>query len=456
MTIRSGNMGQPKAHAGDSLVGAATITRRVATYGEVFPDGSILELIGGDRAGNPRLSLWSGGSETTGAVIEYGGVAYEPGHFAGSLLRELKLPMQCQPHGTTRELLAEICKLAEHFVGLPPALASLVGRFVLCTWLLETLRVAPALILVGPDLARSNQLMTLLNCVCRHPLRMTGLTPAGLRSLPSGAGFTFLISQPIGDKLETLLDNASYRDQKILHQGGLLDLFGAQVIRMDSIPSGESFFHRSIVIPMTPGGEQLPVFDSDFQRRLAIDFQAKLRNFRRATLSVARKLRFDSSKFSFPMRMLADAMAAATPDDAELQKEVLELLREKDNEIRAGRWIELNAVAVESLRMVCRESPGGSIYVGELLKIAQEILAGRGVDTKIDPGAFGKRLKFLGFPTEPRDAKGMKIRLSEEVCRRADQLARDYCVPRADEAAPTEPAGEQRPNDVRGASGTSM
>jgi hypothetical protein len=52
-------------------------------------------------------------------------------------------------------------------------------------------------------------------------------------------------------------------------------------------------------------------------------------------------------------------------------------------------------------------------------------LNGRGGDSRIDPGAFGKRLKLLGFVTEPRDAKGKKLRLTDAVHSRALRLARD-------------------------------
>jgi hypothetical protein len=47
----------------------------------------------------------------------------------------------------------------------------------------------------------------------------------------------------------------------------------------------------------------------------------------------------------------------------------------------------------------------------------------------IDPGSFGKRLKLLGFLTEPRDAQGRKLRLTESVHSRALQLARDLDIP---------------------------
>lgn len=414
------------------------IRRSVATYGEVFPDGGI-ELISALRAGNPRLLLWDGANETIGQVVEYGGAKYESAQFPASLLRELKLPTQSRSHGTTRQLLAEICKLVEDLAGLPAALASLVARFVLCTWVVEALPVAPALVLIGPDLMRGNLLVTLLHCLCRHGLRMTDLTPAGLRSLPSGARFTVFISQPmISDKLGTLLDAASCRDQKILHRGGLLDLFGAQIIHAEAIPSGEFFSHRSIQIPMIPGGAPLPVFDPDVQHRITEEFQAKLLNFRCTNLSGACKLQFDSSRFAFSIRPLAGAIAVGTPDDAELRAEIVELLREKDDEILAERWTALRSVAIAALLVAGHDLPGAVVYVSELAVIAQEILQRRGGDGAMDPGAFGKQLKSLGFRTEPRDAKGVKLRMSEDVCRRAEQLARDFAVPHMEDVERTE------------------
>ena len=419
----------------DDGAAPSRITRPIATYGELFPDESSLELVGGERGGNPRLLLWNRANETIGPLIKYGEATYAPAQFPDSILRELNLPAQCRPHGTTRQLLAEICKLVEDFAGLAAKSASLVARLAMCTWLIEAVSVAPALALVGPDLNRGNQLLALLHCVCRHGLRMADLTPAGLRSLPSGAGFTVLISQPmISDKLGTLLDAASCRDQKILHRGRLLNLFGAQIIRAEGIPASESFSHRSILIPMIPGGAQLPVFDLDAQHRITHEFQAKLLNFRCTNLSGACKLQFDSSKFAFPVRPLALAIAVATPDDAELRAEVVELLREKDDEILAERWTALRSIAIEALLVADHDTPGGVVYVSELAAIAQEILQRRGSDSAIDLGAFGKQLKLLGFRTEPRDAKGVRIRMSDDVCCRAQQLARDFAVPHMEDA----------------------
>jgi hypothetical protein len=48
---------------------------------------------------------------------------------------------------------------------------------------------------------------------------------------------------------------------------------------------------------------------------------------------------------------------------------------------------------------------------------------------RVEPGAFGKKLRLLGFIPEPRDAKGFKLQLTEAVRSRAQQLARDLGAP---------------------------
>lgn len=415
-----------------STVGAAaaTIARPIATIGEVFADGSMIEMIGGIQDGEPRLMLLDGAKEVVGSVVEHSGRLYEPAPINSSVLRELTLPTRSSPHGSTREFLMETCKLLAHFVGLQEKSVALVGRFVLCSALVDAFSVAPALTIVGPDTARGNRLMALLRCLCRHSLPLTGVSAAGLCSLPSGARFTFLISQStVSDKLLSLLADATSRDRKIPLRGRLLDLFGVQVIHCDSVLANDSWPSRSIQISVIPTGQDLPLFDLDAQHRISSEFQAKLLSFRRTNLTDAHRLRFDASKFTFALRDLARSIAAATPDDAELQNEIFDVLREHDAEIRSEKWLELSCVLIEAVLVACHEAPGGVTYVSDLAAIAEEILKRRGKESKIDPGKFGKRLKLLGFATEPRDAKGSRLCLREAVRNRAQQLARDFGIP---------------------------
>jgi hypothetical protein len=156
------------------------------------------------------------------------------------------------------------------------------SRHVLCSHLLDAVSVAPAIMIVGPDAERAKLLMTLLRCLCRHALLLTRVTPAGFCSLASGARFTYLIRQAnVSDKLRKLLDDASSRDRKIPFRGRLLDLFGVQIVHSDGVWPGDSWPLRAIKISMIPTGEELRVFDSDAQRRITDEFQAKLLSFRR-------------------------------------------------------------------------------------------------------------------------------------------------------------------------------
>jgi hypothetical protein len=405
----------------------------IATVGEVFTDGAIIELVAGVNPEYPQLMLSDGSTEITGTVVEYRGQQYEPAKIEGSILRQLTLPARCCPHGNTREFLMEICKLVTTLVGVDERTASLVARIVLCSAIIDAVPIAPALLITGPDSAGANRLVSLLRRLCWHSIPLTSVTPASFVSLASGVRYTYVISQAsVSNKLQKLLDDASKRDQKIPSRGGLLDLFGVQVIQSDSVLSGDSWPLRSIQISMLPTEAALPPFAQEAQRQIATEFQAKLLSFRRANLRAAQRLNFDASKFSFALRDLAHSLAAATPDDAELQADVFELLREEDTETRSVRWTDLSVIAVETVLVAYRESPGETVYVSELANIAQALLNGRGGNSTIDPGAFGKRLKLLGFVTEPRDAKGKKLRLTDAVHSRALQLARDLDLPGAE------------------------
>jgi hypothetical protein len=402
---------------------------KTTTGGEVFADGLMIELIGGAHLGNPQLMLWDSSTELMAPALEYNGQRYEPAEIERSVLQQLMLPTRCSPHGTTREFLAETCTVITNLVGLDEKSASLAARIVLCSAIIDAVSVAPVLVIAGPDTTRANRLVSVLRCLCRHSLPLTSVTPASFCSLANGARYTFLISQAnIRDRLRSLLDDASRSDRKIPFRGRLLDLFGVQVIQSESVFADDPWPLRSIRIAMVPSGTALPAFDQDAQRLIATEFQAKLLSFRRANLGAAQRISFDASKFSLGLRDLARSLAAATPDDIELQAEVFELLREEDAESRSARWIDLSAIAVEAVLVACRESPGKAVYVSELSNIAQALLNGRGEDSTIHAGAFGKRLKLLRFVVEPRDAQGKKLRLTEAVRDRALQLARDLDI----------------------------
>ncbi len=387
----------------------------IETSGEVFADGSTIELIRRED-GRVALMLFDGAKEITGSTVEYRGCVYEPAVIKRTVLQELTLPSGFCPHGTTREFLSQICNLIANFVGLQEKSLELVGRFVLCSALVDAVSVAPTLMIIGSDIARGKRLVELLGCLCRHSIRLTGVTPAGFCSLPSGMRLSYVISQElVSDKLRKLLAQAVCRDQKIPFRGGLLDFFGVQVIHTDHMNASDSAGSRSIQITMVPTGGELPIFDWETRHRVTSEFQAKLLGFRCASLVKARKFHFDVSRFTMELRDTAYAFAASTPDDTELQSKVFDLFKEQDEEIRSERWTALSSVVLEAILVAAYESAGKAVYAADLSELAQEILRRRGeVNAELDPAVFGKTLKALGFITA-RDARGKKLLLTDTV-----------------------------------------
>jgi hypothetical protein len=180
---------------------------------------------------------------------------------------------------------------------------------------------------------------------------------------------------------------------------------------------------------MLTTAQRIPILDASIQDHIASEFQPKLLDFRLANLGKACSKRFDLASFSHQLRPLAQSLAAATPDQIDLQAELGELLRDEEEDVRSANWVDLSTVVIESILVACEGKKGPIAYVGDLAEIAQEIWKRRGKNADIDPGAFGKKLKLLGFKTEPRDAKGISLALTEPVCSRAHQLARDLDVP---------------------------
>ena len=77
--------------------------RAIATAGELFPDGGMIELITGGPDGLPWTMLWDGQKETIGR-IEHHGQLYEPARIDGSVLRGLLSPARAattEPRGTS-------------------------------------------------------------------------------------------------------------------------------------------------------------------------------------------------------------------------------------------------------------------------------------------------------------------------------------------------------------------
>ena len=71
---------------------SAAVGCPIATAGEVFADGAMIELVGGVHPTQPLLMLWDGSTEIIGPVVEYDGQLYTSALIESTILRELTPP----------------------------------------------------------------------------------------------------------------------------------------------------------------------------------------------------------------------------------------------------------------------------------------------------------------------------------------------------------------------------
>jgi len=129
-----------------------------------------------------------------------------------------------------------------------------------------------------------------------------------------------------------------------------------------------------------------------------------------------------------PVREVARYLGACTPDDPDLQAELLEVLQSTNAEYLSAKSAGLNIVVVECLLYYSHARPGGEVFIGEVAEKVQTILVSSDDLIEVTPRRVGKIIDNLGLQTEPRNKRGFRLLLSQALRRRIHELARQFGV----------------------------
>lgn len=403
----------------------------IATTGETFRDGAILEVVS-DARDDKQLSLafWDGQEVTIGRRLKCFKRFYKPATIDPGMLQALRFPKGAAASvESPTSLLADISATIQRYSGLGESSATLVAYFPLASWVVDVIPVAPRLSILGAETIATTQLLRLLNCFCRHSLILTEVDAAGLSSLSTKWRPTVLITQPrLSAAVQQLLCATRQRNVHVLRKGRLSDVFCA-VATFSCMPQNFS----AIEIPVGPSGPELKILSDSEEQKITETFQDRLLAYRFSNHRKVLSSTFDVPHFTFAMRELARSFGRCTPDDADLQQKVIRLLAVQDADIRSERWSDVTTVVVEALLAACHEEGKTHIYIGELAELVEVILGGRGENRKVSAREVGQRIKPLGLVTEPRDSKGFKLRLTQIVRRRVHNLAHSLDAPTIDD-----------------------
>ncbi len=393
----------------------------VTTTGEMFADGTIIEMISGSDT-QPRLLLYSGDAEAkSGARVEYAGQLYEAPRLDAGLLRATRLPQAFSGYDSLRNLVTKIADQFRRRQNFAEPESKLLAAFSIATWVSDRLPLAPSLVVFGPEMAINA--LRLLNCFCRRPLMLGALNPATLRNLPIDFHFTLLLHRPAMTKrMQQLLETSAHKGVYIFGNGGrLLDLFSPRAILSITDEIGDLGDHS---IQVSVEQSQIShAIDTKVQYAISEEFQPQLLMYRLKNCEKIQVRAADVPEFAVSTRQLADNLAACFSEDLELAHELVSLLGRQDEELHNKQSTDIRSAVLTILLATIHEGKMKQIQVEKIATLANALQRSWGRTLEYSAEELGWKLKEFGIQRH-RTNSGSVIILDSETSHQIHRLAR--------------------------------
>lgn len=343
-----------------------------------------------------------------------------------SLGESLILPTGLQTFGTTRELFDDIRGLLQKHVMLPSKECSLLAYWSIATWFTDYLPFLPSIILSGPA-STADMLLRTLAAVCHRPVLLAELSPTILRKLPiNEITPTLLVREPQLSRYMSALLNAS-------NQPGYLFLTGdgfQQLYCPKCIYAGEQSKD-----PVTSNWVQVnlgesasrPLHPLPTEEDIA-SFQNRLLPYRLLSHDKVAAAKFRVSGFRPEISIVAEMLGAAIVDDVELQRGIIEVLKDRDEQSRVDRASGVNGVVLRAILFHCHQKEPQKSFVREIAATTNRIYADDGESLKVSSQTVGHVLKYLGLYSRRLGNAGRGLMFDKTTQSQAHRLAQGYDV----------------------------
>jgi hypothetical protein len=405
------------------------IPPQIPTAGEVFGDGTVIEVVREPATSELALLAWNGKETTIAGRIVHGGEQYVPPVIPVDIRRALRLPTRSAAFGSAQLLFCEIVEVLRRYTNQAEESVSLATHFILASWFSDLLPMAPCLLIFGPAESEAHSLLRILSCLCPRSLLLAELTPGSFSALPFYLRPTLLVVQhELRPRLERLLLASNSRGIHIPGNSELLDMFCTKALYSPALVPGSLLARGAILVSVSPALSTHPIFNEQAEKKVENELLPKLLGYRLANALQVKNSTFDVPHFTSPVRELARTLGAALEGDGELQSRLVALLDEQNEEARVEFCDLPESVTLEGLLFHCHQQKRDRVRVKELKKTVQTILVGRDEKLMLEERAIGARLKSLGLRTRSLGSAGRGLYLTKNVCRRVHELAQAYSV----------------------------
>lgn len=262
------------------------------TFGEVFADGSMIDLVRSE-AGSLRLIHWNRSrSSICYQVNKHRKTFVPPKCLDRNLLQCINFPTNACAYGSTKQLTNKLQRWFAQHPGLPEESISIFVNFVLATYFPECNEVFPCCFVCAPDSSSADLLLRLLRGVCQHSIYVTEMMEAGICALPFAIRPTLLINQArISNRFSRVLRAMSRPGVLVPRNGECRDI-SCPIVICSGEHLSEAALPDAVHVVLMPTRGCLPRFDGQFLR-VAKELGAKLLRYRLENFKKVRKAQFD-------------------------------------------------------------------------------------------------------------------------------------------------------------------
>ena len=406
-------------------------SRIFKTFGEVFADGSLIELVASANGDQLNLLYWNGESIVIAPQIEHGGRIYQAEELPPSFTRATRLPREPVGYGTILQLFTELRDAFEERLGFARPLAQLCTFWVLTTWFSDCLSTPPTLWASGADVDLAMAFLGLLHCLCRRALRLTGVTRAGFLSLPFPFNPVLLVNQPsLPFRLQSLWCESNSRGSVVPGgRGVVLDVTSSKAIFLGMLGIAPPPSAGNLHIALFPADHAVPLLDPRMLNEIADHFLPRLLRYRLDHAKEVRESQFVVPDQPFPTGDLARTLGACIQGDADLALQVVPLLSSQDDDVdRCSLDHAIIEVVWPRVHRTIGDTAAANMKIGaELTPEVSTFLLCCGETRQYKREEVGKRVAKLGLSTKPTNA-GTVLLLDRQTSRRVHQLAVAYRI----------------------------
>jgi hypothetical protein len=399
--------------------------RTIATSGEMFTDGSLIELVTSADNGKPALLFWNGKRVCIAQQIDHLRQVYRPLELEVSIRQAMRFPSAARPYASIKALFKEIANLFERYIGLSAPEAAMATAWTATTWFSDCLSSPPTLVVSGPDMGHAVVFFRLLRCLSRRGLLLAEFSRSSFRSLPMALHPTLLLNQPyLAPTMMSLLRASNYCDLFVPgNRGTVLDTVCSKAVYSGIEGGADSWDDTALHLALPPRRSDLPQLGAREQDEVANLFQAQMLMYRCCNFPRVREPHPAADRPTFPNSEAARNLAACIHGEPDLAQAVIPLLHRQEQDALARRSCDVNSAVVEVIWAQSHE--GREITVSQITELTNALLRCRGETLMYRGHEIGWKLKNLGFYRH-RNGGGMVLRFSRETRLLVHQLARHY------------------------------